>query len=133
VIDSGGQDWSSLADSVLCATCYHRYKRSGSLDRSCGDAPLAAANAQECTFLGCNNPKTPFREIEKDCIAGRQDWSSLQVIHPFVWWTLHVEYVVSEYQCSLEQGAVLCFVCYQRFKRSGSIDKMYKRRKNSKD
>jgi hypothetical protein len=51
----GGQDWSSLAGSVLCGACYERFKRSGTLERSLKNKPLAAS-ARRCTYASCERP-----------------------------------------------------------------------------
>ena len=37
---AGGQDWSSLAGSVLCNACYTRFYRNGTLERSDRNKPL---------------------------------------------------------------------------------------------
>jgi nicotinic acid mononucleotide adenylyltransferase len=54
---AGGQDWSSLAGSMLCEVCFQKFKRSGTLERP-NNKPLAAS-ARRCTYAGCkrSDPK----------------------------------------------------------------------------
>jgi hypothetical protein len=94
---SGGQDWSSIAGSVLCNTCYSKFQKSGTLERS-RNKPLAAS-ARRCTYAGCERPEKScqFHQISEDSTAGGQDWSSLT-------------------------GSVLCEACYSRFRKRGTLE-----------
>ena len=95
---SGGQDWSHLAGKVLCKVCYKQFQRTGSLERS-KDRPLPAAT-KRCSYAQCDRPDNSpdFWVIQEGSTAGGQDWSSIT-------------------------GRVLCSACYQRFQRSGSLEK----------
>jgi hypothetical protein len=95
---SGGQDWSSLAGSVLCDTCYLRFKRSGTLEKSYNKQ--LAASARRCTYASCKRPEEScnFYQISEGSTSGGQDWSSLA-------------------------GSVLCDTGYSRFKRSGTLER----------
>jgi hypothetical protein len=94
---SGGQDWSSLAGSVLCIACYSRFRKSGTLESS-RNKPLAAS-ARRCTYTGCERPQESrkFYQISEGSTSGGQDWSSLA-------------------------GSVLCHSCYQRFQNRGTLE-----------
>lgn len=99
---AGGQDWNSLAGSVLCNACYKRFKHNGTLERS-RNKPLAAC-ARRCTNPDCDRPgeSRQFLEIGEDTTAGGQNWSSLV-------------------------GSVLCISCYGMFSRRGTLDRVYKK------
>jgi predicted NAD-dependent protein-ADP-ribosyltransferase YbiA (DUF1768 family) len=98
----GGQDWSSVAGSVLCTSCYDRFRTSGSLERT-RIKPLAAS-ARRCTYAGCERPEesSQFYQIQADQTAGGQDWSSVA-------------------------GSVLCQNCYDRFRTRGTLEKILAR------
>ena len=110
---AGGQDWSSLAGQVLCHRCYNRFRTTGSLEG--GKGPLGkplSAEQRRCGYEHCCNPDEScrFHQIKADAKAGGQNWSSIA-------------------------GQVLCHACYDRFRRSGSLDQKSrpsKRQKTSK-
>jgi hypothetical protein len=101
---SGGQDWSSLAGSVLCEACYSRFRKSGALQ-----GQSLAASARRCTHAGCKRPEESriFTQIRQGCTAGGQDWSSLA-------------------------GSVLCEACYLRFMTKGTLDRQQRSLPHSK-
>ena len=94
---SGGQDWSSIAGSVLCQACYLRFYRRGTLERA-EDKPLAGS-ARRCTYDHCDSPthSSCFFHIEEGKTSGGQDWSSVA-------------------------GSVLCKACYNRFYKRGTLE-----------
>ena len=96
-MSTGGQDWSSLTGSVLCKTCYERFRKRGTLERSY-HKPLAAS-ARRCTYEGCERPEESrqFLQIGDGTTAGGRDWSSLS-------------------------GSVLCETCYNRFRSKGTLE-----------
>jgi hypothetical protein len=61
VSEAGGQDWTLLAGSVLCAACYSQYKTRGTLER-CGNRvdPLPLS-ARRCSYQGCKRPSESSR------------------------------------------------------------------------
>ena len=95
---SGGQDWSSLAGSVLCKACYSRFRDRGTLERD-RSKPLTGS-ARRCTNSGCDSPtdSSQFLQIEEGKTTGGQDWSSLA-------------------------GSVLCHACYSRFRDRGALER----------
>jgi hypothetical protein len=104
---SGGQDWSSLAGSVLCNSCYEGFRRSGTLERS--NNKSLAASARRCTYAGCERPEesSKFCQISEGSTSGGQDWSSLA-------------------------GSVLCHACYHRFRSGGTIERQRRPHPHSK-
>jgi hypothetical protein len=107
-ITAGGQDWSSLAGSVLCHTCYAKFMRKGTLEKSrhksgtiekSHNKPLAASTMR-CTYADCERPadSSKFYQISEDSTSGGQDWSSLA-------------------------GSVLCQACYLCFNKSGTLER----------
>jgi len=95
---SRGHDFSSIAGSVLCKTCYDRFRRRGTLERK-KNKPLAVS-ARRCAYAGCDSPRkgTRFHLIEKGRTSGGQDWSSLV-------------------------GYVLCKKCYDRYRARGTLER----------
>jgi hypothetical protein len=89
---AGGQDWSSLHNSLLCNACYRQFMSTGSLHRSVS-ASLAPA-AQRCTYSRCPVPlgkKVPagrkvaqFAQIKAECTAGipQSRWVSPGITSP---------------------------------------------------
>jgi hypothetical protein len=100
---AGGQDWSSLAGSVLCTSCYNRFRNSGTLEISI-NRPLAAS-ARRCTYADCERPDESswFRQILEGSTIGGQDWSSLT-------------------------GSVLCSSCCTMFRRRGTLERSHNKR-----
>jgi len=96
--NAGGKDWSALADSMLCQTCYDRYRKHGTLDKA--DAKPLDGSARKCMFDQCDKPEDSrrFVQIDGESAAGGQDWSSLA-------------------------GVLLCMACYDRFRKHGSLEK----------
>jgi hypothetical protein len=99
---SGGQDWSSLAGSVLCNACYSRFRDRGTLERD--PKRSLTGSARRCTYDHCDNPadSSCFFQIEEGKTTGGQDWSSVA-------------------------GSVLCHACYERFRRRGTLERDPKR------
>jgi hypothetical protein len=66
------QDWSKLAGSVLCRSCYVQYSKTGTLDRI-KQGPLAKS-AKRCCYDGCKSPteSRQFLRIEGASQAGGQ-------------------------------------------------------------
>lgn len=93
---SGDKDWSSLAGSTLCHTCYQQFKSRGTLERK---KPLADS-AKKCSYEQCDGAKLgrQFYEISETSTAGGKDWSSLK-------------------------GRVLCHTCYCRYKSRGTLER----------
>jgi hypothetical protein len=56
-----GRDWSSFAGSVLCKSCYHKFKRSGTLERQ--QRPLPHSKAARANLK-------PLGQVAAEC-AGR--------------------------------------------------------------
>jgi len=104
---AGGQDWSPLTGSVLCQSCYERYKNSGSLQRT-RPKPLPP-NLRRCTYEKCLRPEesSRFYQIQERGTAGGQDWSPVA--------------------CS-----VLCKSCYSRYERQGTLERQKPRKPSSK-
>lgn len=98
----GGQDWTSLAGSVLCNACYLRYARRGTLERPV-NKPLSAAS-RRCTYAGCDRPDhgKHFYQIDESKTGGGRDWSSLS-------------------------GHVLCHACYLQFRARGTLERRGRR------
>jgi len=96
---AGGQDWSRLAGSVLCSTCYHRFHSRGTLERSDYRRPLCSSE-RRCTYAGCNKPteSSAFHRIDGDSKAGGRDWSGLA-------------------------GSLRCHTCYNRFRGRGTLER----------
>jgi len=94
---TGGQDWSSLAGSVLCKACYERFRRKGTLERD--PKRSLTGSARRCTYDHCDSPtdSSCFYQIEEGKTTGGQDWSSVA-------------------------GSVLCEACYHRFRRRGTLE-----------
>ena len=116
---SGGQDWTSLAGSLLCNACFKRFRTTGTLERKPA-APTkrnkpnldeeedeqeeeGAASSRRCSQAGCDAPdkSCKFYKINRDSSAGGHDWSSLE-------------------------GSVLCLACYLRFMRTGTLERSRK-------
>ena len=95
---SGGQDWSPLLGSVLCRSCYRRFRDRGTLERG-KNKPLTGS-ARRCTYDHCDSPthSSRFYHIEEGKTAGGQDWSSVV-------------------------GSVLCKACYSRFRDKGTLER----------
>eukprot|EP00283_Hemiselmis_rufescens_P002257 CAMPEP_0173421992 /NCGR_PEP_ID=MMETSP1357-20121228/2876_1 /TAXON_ID=77926 /ORGANISM="Hemiselmis rufescens, Strain PCC563" /LENGTH=498 /DNA_ID=CAMNT_0014384965 /DNA_START=56 /DNA_END=1552 /DNA_ORIENTATION=+ len=98
---SGGQDWTPLAGSILCGSCYHRYKKRGTLERAAYHNKPLEEEAKVCTNASCPQPhkSRQYHRIDKNKTAGGRDWSSLD-------------------------GEVLCYDCYHRFRRFGRLNKL---------
>jgi hypothetical protein len=97
---AGGRDWRELAGSVLCDTCYSRFLKRGTLERTVHQhAPLAASD-RRCSYEGCRNPTkgSRFYQIDEHKKAGGQDWRELA-------------------------GSVLCHRCYTQFKKRGTLER----------
>ena len=69
------QDWSELAGSVLCRSCYVQYSKTGTLERI-KQGPLAKS-AKRCCYDGCKTPteSRQFLRIEGASQAGGQVFS----------------------------------------------------------
>ena len=65
---------------------------------------MARATRKRCTYAGCEKPDNSrcFYNVDEGKTAGGQDWSSLV-------------------------GHVLCHACYQRFNRSGTLERSTRR------
>jgi len=102
---AGGRDWRKLAGSVLCYSCYERFRTRGTLERT-RNKPLVGS-ARRCTYEHCDNPADSgkFYQIEEGKTTAGRDWSLLV-------------------------GQVLCGKCYKRFRGSGTLKRAY--RKNQK-
>jgi hypothetical protein len=90
---SGGQDWSSLAGSVLCHACYMCFYKRGTLERN------RNVEARRCTNEKCSGTHegSKFLYIEENKTSGGQD-------------------------CSSVVGAYLCSTCYSRFCQIGALE-----------
>ena len=107
---TGGQDWSSLVGSVLCAACYQRYRQRGTLERAPDHGEKSAVervvntplvgSKRRCTYVHCDKPtnSSKFYQIGEGRTSGGQDWSALV-------------------------GSVLCKKCYKRFRRRGTLER----------
>ena len=113
---SGGRDWSSLVDSVLCKACYQRFLTRGTTERaqsnfsnlsrkllpSAASSPQKPSVSKRCTYEHCIKPDVSkiFYHIERGKSAGGRDWSSVV-------------------------GHVLCHACYMRFRDRGTLERMF--------
>jgi hypothetical protein len=61
VSEAGGQDWTLLAGSVLCAACYSQYKTRGTLERCGNRADPLPPSARRCSYQGCKRPSESSR------------------------------------------------------------------------
>ena len=97
---AGGQDWSELAGSVLCHTCYDKFSKRGTLERTRHQHEPLAASARRCSYEGCKNPTegSRFYQVDEHTKAGGQDWRELA-------------------------GSVLCITCYHQFKKRGTLER----------
>jgi hypothetical protein len=98
---TGGQDWSSLVGSVLCSSCYSRFRTKGTLEKTNREDRGLAESEKVCAYEHCvKNPVegNRFTQIEEGKTTGGQDWSSLV-------------------------GKVLCHGCYNRFRTRGTLEK----------
>jgi hypothetical protein len=95
---AGGQDWSELAGSVLCHTCYDQFRKRGRLERTQNE-PLSGS-ARRCTYEGCKRPQESkqFYQIDGGSKAGGQDWTQLA-------------------------GSVLCTACYLQYMTRGTLER----------
>jgi hypothetical protein len=95
---AGGRDWSALAGSVLCRSCYVQFSKTGSLERM-KNGPLAGSE-RRCSYLGCKNPNESgqFIQIDGASEAGGRDWTELA-------------------------GSVLCQACYSCYVRRGTLER----------
>ena len=96
------QDWSSLADRVLCAACYTHFRNRGTLERNVqyvAHEPLAASK-QRCSYEGCRRPEEShkFHQIDAGSEAGGRNWAELA-------------------------GRVLCDACYNQFRSHGTLER----------
>jgi hypothetical protein len=94
---AGGRDWSPLVGEVLCHACYERFLTRGTLERA-QNKPLVGSGP--CSYSGCDSPPHSgrFYQIEEGKTAAGRDWSLLF-------------------------GEVLCEKCYNRFHRSGTLQR----------
>jgi hypothetical protein len=110
---AGGQDWRELTGSVLCNSCYLRYMKKGTLERTVHrvvSAPKNREREQEeedrmadhgcCSYEGCKSPHNTrkFTQIDGGSQAGGQDWRELA-------------------------GSVLCESCYILYRRKGRLER----------
>lgn len=95
---AGGRDWTCLAGSILCHSCYNRFSYSGTLERS--RKRTLDDGARKCTFDKCPNPQrsSQYHQINEGCKAGNRDWSSVY-------------------------GFVLCNACYSQFRHRGTLER----------
>jgi hypothetical protein len=95
---AGGRDWSALAGSILCHSCYNRFSYSGTLER-CRKRALDDG-ARKCTYDKCPNPtkSSQFHQINEGCKAGNRDWTPVT-------------------------GEVLCNACYSQFRHRGTLER----------
>ena len=98
---AGGQDWSGLAGSVLCATCYDQFLKRGTLERTRYQHKPLAKTARRCSYEGCRDPDDSkiFYQIDGGNKAGGQDWTDLA-------------------------GSVLCKRCYGQFCKRGRLERI---------
>jgi len=98
---AGGQDWSELAGSVLCATCYDQFLKRGTLERTRYQHKPLAKTARRCSYEGCRDPDDSkmFYQIDGGNKAGGQDWTELA-------------------------GSVLCKRCYGQFCKRGRLERI---------
>jgi hypothetical protein len=98
---AGGQDWSSLAGTVLCNACWQTFKNKGTLERSKNTA--LEVSERRCTYTDCPGPEkgTSFMKIHAGKTSGGRDWSSIV-------------------------GNVLCNACYVTFVSTGSLERTKK-------
>lgn len=72
--EAGGQDWTWLAGSVLCAACYSQYKTRGTLERAGNRGDPLPPSARKCTYSLCKRPfeSTRFHQIDGMSKSGGQ-------------------------------------------------------------
>ena len=101
---AGGQDWRELAGSVLCHTCYHQFRKRGTLEKTRQAREPLAASARRCSYEGCKNPtnSSKFYQVVDHTKAGGQDWRELA-------------------------GSVLCETCYHQFRKRGTLERIVHR------
>jgi hypothetical protein len=96
------QDWSSLANRVLCAACYTHFKNRGTLERNVNNIALEplAASERRCSYEGCRRPEEShkFHQIDAGSEAGGRNWEELA-------------------------GRVLCDACYNQFRSHGTLER----------
>ena len=97
---AGGHDWTPLIGQSLCTACFYRYKRRGTLEKSVR-FPLPEGE-RKCMYEGCDRPdrSIKFYHIEAGRKTGGHDWGPLA-------------------------NSILCKACYERFRRSGSLERAY--------
>lgn len=102
--EAGGQDWTHLAGSVLCRTCYVQYSKRGRLERSVHRHETLPPSARRCSYEGCKSPleSSHFYQIDGGGEAGGQDWTELA-------------------------GRVLCDMCYQQYRTKGTLKRTLER------
>jgi len=94
-----GQDWSSVANEMLCSACYQHYGTYGRLERR--EIPERSEDvARKCTYSLCKRPDESgrFHEIKGSEKGGGHDWSSIA-------------------------GEVLCNACYTYFGTHGRLER----------
>ena len=69
---AGGQDWTELAGSVLCRTCYCQFTKRSTLERTRHQHAPLAASARRCSYEGCKSPTkgSHFYQIDEHKKAG---------------------------------------------------------------
>jgi len=98
---TGGHDWSSLVGSLLCKTCYDRFRKMGTLERTY-NRPLVAS-VKFCTYEHCDSPSKGkkfylIRDDEEGKTTNGHDWSPVA-------------------------GKVLCRSCYEQFRKKGTLER----------
>lgn len=101
---AGGQDWKSLAGSVLCHMCYTQFTKKGTLVRTVHRGQPLEANQKRCSYAGCKKPDSSWKfiKIAGGSKAGKKDWSALA-------------------------NKVICGTCYDQFKRTGTLERAFHR------
>ena len=101
--ESGGQDWTQLAGSVLCDACHAQYSKRGTLERSQVQHEPLVGYDRRCSYEGCRRPTMGQHiQIYGASKAGGQDWTALA-------------------------GRVLCNTCRQQYATRGTLERLVQR------
>ena len=101
--ESGGQDWTQLAGSVLCDACHAQYSKRGTLERSQVQHEPLVGYDRRCSYEGCRRPTMGKHiQIYGASKSGGQDWTALA-------------------------GRVLCNTCRQQYATRGTLERLVQR------
>eukprot|EP00282_Hemiselmis_andersenii_P041091 CAMPEP_0172072134 /NCGR_PEP_ID=MMETSP1043-20130122/14158_1 /TAXON_ID=464988 /ORGANISM="Hemiselmis andersenii, Strain CCMP441" /LENGTH=279 /DNA_ID=CAMNT_0012732591 /DNA_START=196 /DNA_END=1033 /DNA_ORIENTATION=+ len=141
--NAGGKDWSALADSMLCQTCYDRYRKHGTLDKA--DAKPLDGSARKCMFDQCDKPEDSRRFVQIDGESEFQEArlaregatqegaprTPQKVLLPPVpqpddckkYIKIYGDSTAGGQDWSMLDGNTLCLTCYMRFKDRGTLER----------